>query len=134
MFRIIDDDKIQQNKFINDELNDVIYREDLWNVDNVINSVNFIDSDKDNTKVAVFMKLLKSYIEKYVYSGEMSKERFSDIICVISNEKMALTSWNIETINMRIDNGEFEQYLKEIREQKYRNIKKEDMDWWFDDE
>lgn len=133
MFRIIDDDKIQQNEFINDELNDVIYREDLWNVDNVINSVDFIDSDKDNTKIAVFMKLLKSYIEKYVYSGEMSKERFSDIICVISNEKMALTSWNIETINMRIDNGEFEQYLKEIREQKYRNIKKEDMDWWFDE-
>lgn len=134
MFRIIDDDKIQQNKFVYDELNDVIYREDLWNVDNVINSVNFVDSDKDNTKIAVFIKLLKSYIEKYVYSGEMSKERFSDIICVISNEKMALTSWNIETINMRIDNGEFEQYLKEIREQKYRNIKKEDMDWWFDDE
>lgn len=133
MFRIIDDNKIQQNEFINNELNDVIYREDLWNVDNVINSVNFIDSDKDNTKVAVFMKLLKSYIEKYVYSGEMSKERFSDIVCVISNEKMALTSWNIETINMRIDNGEFEQYLKEIREQKYRNIKKEDMDWWFDE-
>lgn len=134
MFRIIDDDKIQQNKFVYDELNDVIYREDLWNVDNIINSVNFIDSDKDNTKIAVFMKLLKSYIEKYVYSGEMSKERFSDIICVISNEKMALTPWNIETINMRINNGEFEQYLKEIREQKYRNIKKEDMDWWFDDE
>ena len=133
MFRIIDDDKIHQNEFVNDELNDVIYREDLWNVDNIINSVNFINSDKDDTKVAVFMKLLKSYIEKYIYSGEMSKERFSDIICVISNEKMALTSWNIETINMRIDNGEFEQYLKEIREQKYRNIKKEDMDWWFDE-
>ena len=60
----------------------------------------------------------------------MTEDRFSDVICVLSNENMTLTGWNIEMINMRIENGEFEEYLKEVRSQRFNKFNEKDLDWW----
>ena len=84
----------------------------------------------DDTKMAVMMKLLKKYIEEYILTGKMTEDRFSDVICVLSNENMTLTEWNIEMINMRIENGEFEEYLKEVRRQRFNKFNEKDLDWW----
>ena len=76
------------------------------------------------------IKLLKKYIEEYILTGKMTEDRFSDVICVLSNENMTLTEWNIEMINMRIENGEFEEYLKEVRRQRFNKFNEKDLDWW----
>lgn len=129
MYRMIDDEEIQNNIKRNKHLHDTIYRDDLWKQDIASRLVKFIHGSND-TKMAVMMKLLKKYIEDYILSGKMTEERFSDVVCVLSNENMALTEWNIEMINMRIENGEFEEYLKEVRRQRFNKFNKKDLDWW----
>ena len=125
MYRMIDDEKIQ-----NKHPHDITYRDDLWKQDIASRLVKFIYGS-DDTKMAVMIKLLKKYIEEYVLTGKMTEDRFSDVICVLSNENMTLTEWNIEMINMRIENGEFEEYLKEVRRQRFNKFNEKDLDWWF---
>lgn len=129
MYRIVDDEKIQNNIKRNKYLHDITYRDDLWKQDIASRLVKFIHNSND-TKMAVMIKLLKKYIEEYILTGKMTEERFSDIICVLSNENMVLTDWNIEMINMRIENGEFEEYLNEVRCQRFNKFNEKDLDWW----
>lgn len=129
MYRIVDDEKIQNNIKQNKHLHDITYRDDLWKQDIASRLVKFIYGSND-TKIAVMIKLLKKYIEEYVLTGKMTEDRFSDVICVLSNENMVLTEWNIEMINMRIENGEFEEYLKEVRSQRFNKFNEKDLDWW----
>lgn len=129
MYRIVDDEKIQNNIKRNKHLHDITYRDDLWKQDIASRLVKFIYGSND-TKMAVMIKLLKKYIEEYILTGKMTEERFSDVICVLSNENMILTDWNIEMINMRIENGEFEEYLKEVRRQRFNKFNEKDLDWW----
>lgn len=129
MYRMIDDEKIQNNIKRNKHLYDITYRDDLWKQDIASRLVKFIYGS-DDTKMAVMMKLLKKYIEEYILTGKMTEDRFSDVICVLSNENMTLTEWNIEMINMRIENGEFEEYLKEVRRQRFNKFNEKDLDWW----
>ena len=126
---MVDDEKIQNNIKRNKNLHDTIYRDDLWKQDIASRLVKFIHGS-DDTKMAVMIKLLKKYIEDYILSGKMTEERFSDVVCVLSNENIALTEWNIEMINMRIENGEFEEYLKEVRRQRFNKFNEKDLDWW----
>lgn len=129
MYRMVDDEKIQNNINRNKHLHDITYRDDLWKQDIASRLVKFIHGS-DDTKMAVMIKLLKKYIEEYVLTGKMTEDRFSDIVCVLSNENMTLTEWNIEMINMRIENGEFEEYLKEVRRQRFNKFNEKDLDWW----
>lgn len=129
MYRMVDDEKIQNNIKRNKRLHDITYRDDLWKQDIASRLVKFIYGSND-TKMAVMIKLLKKYIEEYVLTGKMTEDRFSDVICVLSNENMTLTEWNIEMINMRIENGEFEEYLKEVRSQRFNKFNEKDLDWW----
>ncbi len=129
MYRMIDDEKIQNHIKRNKHLHDITYRDDLWKQDIASRLVKFIYGSND-TKMAVMIKLLKKYIEEYVLTGKMTEDRFSDVICVLSNENMTLTEWNIEMINMRIENGEFEEYLKEVRSQRFNKFNEKDLDWW----
>lgn len=129
MYRMVDDEKIHNNIKRNKHLHDITYRDDLWKQDIASRLVKFIYGSND-TKMAVMIKLLKKYIEEYILTGKMTEERFSDVICVLSNENMTLTEWNIEMINMRIENGEFEEYLKEVRSQRFNKFNEKDLDWW----
>lgn len=129
MYRIVDDEKIQNSIKRNKHLHDITYRDDLWKQDIASRLVKFIYGSND-TKMAVMIKLLKKYIEEYILTGKMTEDRFSDVICVLSNENMTLTEWNIEMINMRIENGEFEEYLKEVRSQRFNEFNEKDLDWW----